>query len=241
MPEEVITNSPILYLVPAPLVSDQPSRFYGEFFFELLDKIRLFIVEDERSARRNLRNMGFKGSFDTLPMMVLNEHSPRTIIPDLIQAVTEHRTVALMSDAGLPAMADPGEELVRAAHKAGIRVIPLPGPSSVFLALIASGLNAEQFSFHGYLPVKENERIRRLKQLEQTAGNTGYTQIFMETPYRNQQMVESLLKVLQADTLLCIAADITSPSEEIRTMSVAEWKKKPPEVNRRLCVFLIGR
>ena len=241
MSEEFITNGPVLYLMPTPLVSDQPSHFFGEVISEILPKIRLFLVEDERTARRNLRNMGFKGSFDTIRMMVLNEHSSMTVVPELIKAVTNHHIAALMSDAGLPAMADPGEELVLAAHKAGIRVIPLPGPSSIFLALIASGLNAEQFVFHGYLPVKENERTRRLKQLEQTARSTGYTQIFMETPYRNQQMVEGLIKALQPDTLLCIAADITSPSEEIRTMAVAEWKKKPPEVNRRLCVFLIGK
>lgn len=241
MLEKLITNGPVLYLVPAPLVSDQPSYFLGELYFEILHNIRIFIVEDERTARRNLRNMGFKKSFDTIPMMVLNEHSPHTLIPDLISAIMEYRTAALMSDAGLPAMADPGEELVQAAHKTGIRIIPLAGPSSIFLALIASGLNAEQFSFHGYLPVKENKRMRRLKQLEQVARNTGYTQIFMETPYRNQQMVESLLKSLHDDTLLCIAADITSLSEDIRTMSVAEWKKKPPEVNRKLCVFLIGK
>lgn len=231
----------ILYLMPSPLVQGQPSLFYGEAYSEILENTKLFFVEEERTARRNMRNMGFRGSFDGINMKLLNEHTSLNDIPSMIEEIGEYGTAVLLSDAGLPAMADPGEELILAAHKAGIRVIPLPGPSSVFLALIASGLNAEQFSFHGYLPVKENERVLRLKQLEKAVIDTGYTQIFIETPYRNQQMVESLIKSLRTDTLICIAADITSSSEEIRTMSVDEWKKKPPEVNRRLCVFLIGK
>lgn len=240
MPDDSKTNSPVLYLVPAPLVQGESSRFFGEIYAEILENTGLFIVEDARSARRNLRNIGFTGSFDARTMLVLNEHTSRNAIPAIITAICDAGSGALMSDAGLPVMADPGEELVLEAHKAGIRVVPLPGPSSIFLALIASGLNAEQFVFHGYLPVKEQERIRRLEQIEQAARKTGYTQIFMETPYRNQQMVESLMKILKSDTLLCIAADITSSEEEIRTMIVSEWKKKPPAVHRRLCVYLIG-
>jgi len=170
---------------------------------------------------------------------VLDEHSRRGDVESLIPMIREQGKVGVISDAGLPGIADPGSELVRLAHQHNIKVIPLTGPGSIFLALMASGLNGQNFAFNGYLPVKQADRIRKMKALENRSKTEQQAQLFMETPYRNMHMVDDLLKHLQPETMLCIAADLTLPSEFIHTRTVREWKEQQPDLKKRPAIFIV--
>jgi len=230
-----------LYLIPTPL---------GESGFEaglpsvnhlILEKIDTFIVEELRTARRFLRKAGYTKDFGSVTFHILNEHTADNEASDMLGEAIAGHPVGLLSEAGLPCVADPGNVIVRLAHSKGIKVIPLTGPSSIMLALMASGLNGQNFTFHGYLPVKPEERSRALRELESAASKNNQTQIFIETPYRNLQMLESIVKTCNSSLMLCIAADLTLQTEWIRCMSVGEWKKQKPEIHKRPAVFLLGR
>jgi len=179
-----------------------------------------------------------KFPIDDAVFFELSEHTGESEIEHYLQPVLNGSDMGIISEAGLPAIADPGAMIVALAHRKGITVTPLSGPSSILLALISSGFNGQKFTFNGYLPIKPADRISKLRELEKRAAE-GFTQIFMETPYRNQKMLESILKTCHSDTLLCIAADITLPTESIMTMSISEWKKDLPSLDDRLAIFLI--
>ena len=227
-----------IYLIPVTLGGDDFLKVIPEKVINLTIHLRFFIVEDIRSARRYLRMIDKKFPIDEAVFFELSEHTGESEIEHYLQPVVNGSDMGIISEAGLPAIADPGALIVALAHRKGITVTPLSGPSSILLALISSGFNGQNFTFNGYLPIKPADRVSKLRELEKRAAE-GFTQIFMETPYRNQKMLESILKTCHSDTLLCIAADITLPTESIRTMRISEWKKDLPSLDDRLAVFLI--
>jgi 16S rRNA (cytidine1402-2'-O)-methyltransferase len=227
-----------LYLIPVTLGDDDFNKVIPEKVINLTKLLRYFIVEDLRSARRFLRLIDKGFPIDDTMFMELNEHTADSEIERYLDAAEKGADIGLMSEAGLPGIADPGAKIAALAHKKNIRVIPLSGPSSIILALISSGFNGQNFTFNGYLPVKPADRTSRIKDLEKKARE-GYAQIFMETPYRNQKMFDSLMTVCNNETMLCIAADITLPSERIRSMKISWWKKNVPSLNDKLTVFVL--
>jgi 16S rRNA (cytidine1402-2'-O)-methyltransferase len=227
-----------IYLIPVTLGGDDFLKVIPEKVISLTRQLRFFIVEDIRSARRFLRLIDKEFPINDTVFFKLNEHTGETDIADYLEPLLKGSDIGIMSEAGLPGIADPGARIIALAHKKKITVTPLSGPSSIILALISSGLNGQNFTFNGYLPVKPAERSVRLRELEKNAGS-GYAQIFMETPYRNQKMLESIIGTCQNETKLCIAADITLPSESIITMKISEWKKNIPSLTDRLVVFVM--
>jgi 16S rRNA (cytidine1402-2'-O)-methyltransferase len=227
-----------IYLVPVTLGDDNFSYVIPEKALEIVRRLRFFIVEDLRSARRFLRLIDKSFPIDSSVFFELNEHTGDEDISHFLEPVISGSDTGLMSEAGLPGIADPGARIVSLAHRHRIKVTPLSGPSSIILALISSGLNGQNFSFNGYLPVKPDERAAKLKELEK-ASKKGFSQIFMETPYRNQKMLETIFETCHNNTLLCIAADITLPAESIATMRISEWKRNKPDLNGRLVVFVL--
>jgi len=227
-----------IYLIPVTLGGEDYQKVIPEKVLAVTRSLRLFVVEDLRSARRYLRLIDREFPINDSRFHELNEHTMEVEIEHYLDPVVNGSDMGIMSEAGLPGIADPGAKLVALAHRKHIRIIPLPGPSSIILALIASGLNGQNFSFNGYLPVKPAERAESLKMLEKKAQE-GYAQIFMETPYRNQRMVESILESCRGETRLCIAVDITLPGEVIRTMTISEWKKNIPAINDHPAIFIL--
>ena len=220
------------------LGGDDFLKVIPEKVISLTRQLRFFVVEDVRSARRFLRHIDKEFPINDTVFFELNEHTGETDIAHYLEPVFKGLDIGVLSEAGLPCIADPGARIIALAHKKRITVSPLSGPSSILLALISSGLNGQNFSFNGYLPVKPAERTVKLRELEKKAGE-GFAQIFMETPYRNQKMLESLITTCHNDTLLCIAADITMQTESIRTMKISEWKKDLPLLNDKLVVFIL--
>jgi 16S rRNA (cytidine1402-2'-O)-methyltransferase len=227
-----------IYLIPVTLGGDDFLKVIPEKVISLTRQLRFFVVEDVRSARRFLRHIDKEFPINDTVFFELNEHTGETDIAHYLEPVFKGLDIGVLSEAGLPCIADPGARIIALAHKKRITVSPLSGPSSILLALISSGLNGQNFSFNGYLPVKPAERTVKLRELEKKAGE-GFAQIFMETPYRNQKMLESLITTCHNDTLLCIAADITMQTESIRTMKISEWKKDLPLLNDKLVVFIL--
>ena len=228
-----------LYLIPSPLGENEVSAVIPAAVLELLPTLNCFVVEEVRTARRYLSRAGLKGHIEELEFHLLNEHSTSSDVEALASLFADGRNVGLISEAGLPAVADPGALLVEACHRRGIQVVPLVGPSSLMLALMASGLNGQSFAFCGYLPAKSDQRRTAIKNIEKTSSQHRQSQIFIETPYRNDSMFADLLSCCQGSTRLCIAADITTDDEYIRTLSIAEWKKEKIEIGKRPCVFII--
>lgn len=227
-----------LYLIPTPLGEYDPATVLPSPVLSLLPELKVFVVEETRTARRFLSAAGLKGHIGELEFHELNEHTDQASVESLV-GLLEGRDVGLMSEAGLPAVADPGSLLVEACHRHGISVVPLVGPSSLMMSLMASGLNGQSFSFCGYLPAKTEERRKALASIEKRSSHERQTEIFIETPYRNDSMLADILAVCRPSTRVCIAADITLPTEYIRTMTVAQWKKQIPVIGKRPCVFLL--
>ena len=226
-----------LYLIPVALGGDDAASLIPHATLDAARGLRTFAVENAKSARRFLKAIGHPVPLQQIVLHQFDEHA-RNVAP-LLALLLAGEDCGLMSEAGCPAVADPGASLVQCAHEAGIVVVPLVGPSSILLALMASGMNGQRFAFHGYLPVDRMERARRLRELD--ALSFRETQIFIETPYRNAAMLQSLLEHCRGDTLLCIAADLTLPAASVITRSVALWQRNPPAVDRRQVVFLLGR
>ncbi len=227
-----------LYLLPVTLGGPEYSRVIPETVLSLTRELRFFIVEDIRSARRYLRLIDRNFPIDDTTFFELNEHTADSEISHFLDPIMNGSDCGVMSEAGLPGIADPGARIVALAHKKRIDVRPQSGPSSILLALISSGMNGQQFCFNGYLPVKPAERASKIKDLEKRASE-GFSQIFMETPYRAQKMADTLLSVCRPDTFLCIASDISLTSESIRTLEISEWRLNPPELNGRLVIFIL--
>ena len=199
-----------------------------------------FIVENAKTARRYLRAIGYKKNFDTeVTMHELDKHAAHQNCALFLQNVLNGEDCGLISEAGNPCIADPGNEIVAFAHTKNIQVVPLVGPSSILLALISSGFNGQQFFFSGYLPIQNPERSKKIKSIENLSRSA--TQIFMETPFRNQNMLDEILKTCQDDTMLCIACDLTLPTEYIKTQTVKAWRSNKENFQKRYCIFLIGR
>ncbi|HET9664455.1 MAG TPA: SAM-dependent methyltransferase [Burkholderiales bacterium] len=227
-----------LYLVPTGLGGDV-REVLPESTMNRLRMLRSFIVENAKSARQFLKSAGYPHPLQKVRMQTLDEHTPDAMLPELLAPVLAGEDCGLLSEAGCPAVADPGALLVRLAHAQGVRVIPLVGPSAVLLALMASGLNGQRFAFHGYLPVDAEQRRKTVKELESDSGRNDRTQIFIETPYRNNATFRGLLDACRDDTLICVATDISTSTEAIRTCPVKTWRKAPPELHRRPTVFLL--
>ena len=206
----------------------------------IIRKLKVFIVENIRTARRFLKQVDSNIIIDELQFFELNQHTDLNHINKYLEPLLKGEDVGIISEAGCPAIADPGADIVALAQAQKIKVVPLVGPSSILLSLMASGFNGQSFAFHGYLPIEKGQRVDKLKQLERRIYSEQQTQLFIETPYRNRQMVDELLKSLQPQTKLCIAVDITSDTEDIRTKTISEWKKSViPELHKRPCIFLI--
>ena len=233
-------TSGTLYLIPVPLGATPPAAVLPAPVIERLRPLVHFVVENAKSARVFLKAVGTERPLQELQLQELNEHTPANALATLLAPLLAGHDVGLISEAGCPAVADPGADLVALAQHEGIRVVPLVGPSSLLLGLMASGLNGQRFAFLGYLPAKDLERQHSLRELETDSRKHRQTQIFIETPYRNRQLLESILRTCQADTRLTLATDLTLATESVLTRRVDEWKKiTPPDIDRRPTVFLL--
>ena len=229
-----------IYLIPSTISDEPPDKFIPVYITSLINNINYYIVENERSGRRMLIKLGLKTPIENLKFFILDKHTDRSELPLFVDSANNN-DIGLLSEAGVPAIADPGSEVVLLAHKRNIEVVPLVGPSSVIMAMMASGLNGQNFAFNGYLPVKSHERAGKLKQLEQLSAAENQSQIFIETPYRNNQLLADILKVCSESTLLCIATDITTQSSMIKTKSIADWRKNNPDINKRPTIFILHK
>jgi 16S rRNA (cytidine1402-2'-O)-methyltransferase len=229
-----------LYLIPT-FLNENATHIIPAYVVDILQSLDEFVVENEKTARQFLKKAGYKKSLNDVKLHLLNEHSTPAEISQLIMLLKNGKDIGLLSEAGCPAVADPGAELIKAAHQQNMEVVPLVGPSSVILSLMASGLNGQSFSFSGYLPKERVARIKALKELERIAISKNQTQIFIEAPYRNQNLLEDILQTCNQNTMLCIATEITGANEFIKTRSIDEWKKSMPEINKRPSIFLIGK
>ena len=232
-------NAGTLYLIPAPLGSGDIAWTIPTAVRECIAGLNHFIVEHPKTARQFLKQVGCALPIQQISMAVLDEHTRPTEFEKLLAPVLSGHNTGVLSEAGCPAIADPGTGLVRLAHQKNIRVVPLVGPSSILLALMASGLTGQQFVFHGYLPVESDRRTKKLVQLEKESIARDQTQIFIETPYRNQKLLESITLACLEGTLLCIASNLTLAGEFISTRTIKEWKRALPNLNNQPTVFLL--
>ncbi len=228
-----------LYLIPVTLGETPVEQVLPPYNREVILRIRHFIVENERSARRFLKKTEPSIQIEELTFFPLNKHTEPKIISDYLKPLSEGYPMGVISEAGCPAVADPGADIVAIAQQKNIPVVPLVGPSSILMALMASGFNGQSFAFNGYLPIDADQRIKAIKLYEQRVYSEKQTQLFIETPYRNGKLVEDLLKTCKPSTRLCIAADISCETEFIKARSIGEWKKQVPDISKRPCIFLI--
>lgn len=228
-----------LYLIPVTLGETSIEQVLPTYNKEIILQIKYFIVENIRSARRFLKKVESSINIDELTFYELNKHTKPEDIDNYLTPMSKGFHVGIISEAGCPAIADPGSDIVAIAQKKNFKVVPLVGPSSILLSLMASGFNGQGFAFHGYLPIDGSERIKKIKQLENLIHHEHQTQIFIETPYRNQKLVEDIIKHCIPSTKLCIAMNITCENEYIRTLSVKQWAKQLPNMAKQLCIFLL--
>lgn len=231
-----------LYLIPSPL-GDNALHTLPPYVIDIVHRLDYFIVERAKTARHFIKDSGINRPIAELHIVELNDQIPESEWQTYLEPALKGQDVGLLSEAGCPGVADPGAQMVALAHQKNIEVIPLVGPSSILLALMASGMNGQSFCFQGYLSAKRGELDKDLKRIEQLAQRQGQTQLFIEVPYRNNAMLEQALQSLLPTTLLCVAADLTLPTQYIKTLSVAAWKKvKPlPDLHKRPAIFLIGK
>jgi 16S rRNA (cytidine1402-2'-O)-methyltransferase len=228
-----------LYLIPVTLGETSIEQVLPTYNKDIITGISHFIVEDVRSARRFLKKVEKSIDIDALTFYTLNKHTDPKEISCYLQPLTEGKSMGVISEAGCPAVADPGADVVAIAQRKGLKVVPLVGPSSIIMSVMASGFNGQSFAFHGYLPIEPAERAKRLKQLEGRIYTEHQTQLFIETPYRNNKMVDEIMKHCKPQTRLCIAANITCEDEYIRTRTIKEWKGKVPDLSKTPCIFLL--
>lgn len=231
--------SAALYLIPSTLGDTPPERVLPPYNREIVAGIRHFIVENVRTARRFLRRCDPAADIDAMTFYTLDRHTPVEDIAGFLAPLAEGLPVGVISEAGCPAVADPGADVAAIAQRKGFRVVPLVGPSSILLSLMASGFNGQSFAFHGYLPIDAAERAKALKHFEQRIYREDETQIFIETPYRNNKMVDDCIRFCNPQTHLCIAMGITCDEENIRTLSLDEWRRRKPDLPKTPCIFLL--
>ena len=229
-----------LYLIPTILGEGTQEATLPSTILKAIKEIDVFIVENLRTARRHIRKLDREKNIDATTFYSYGKYDTLNLEQDFLPHILSGQNVGLISEAGLPCVADPGSKIVAFAHDFQIDVVPFVGPSSILLALMASGLNGQNFAFTGYLPIDKAERTKIIKQLEELVKKTGQTQIFMETPYRNNQLIESLLKTCSNNTKLCTASDITLHTENIKTKTIAEWKQTKINLDKKPTIFLIG-
>ncbi|MBF6607999.1 MAG: SAM-dependent methyltransferase [Flavobacterium sp.] len=230
-----------LYLIPTTLGEVDPNDVLPHTVGRAVDFIDDFIVENEKTARKFIKSIAPQKVQATLRLSLLNKHTEVAEYAAMIQPCLEGKNVGLMSEAGCPGVADPGAAIVKIAHQKGIQVVPLVGPSSILLAMMGSGMNGQQFAFNGYLPIDKAEKKAALKSLEKLSSDKNQSQIFIETPYRNNKLLEDILQSLHPETHLCIAADITLPTEFIKTFPVFVWKKTKVDLHNRPAIFIIHK
>lgn len=228
-----------LFLIPTPLSEGSMNAVLPQAVLQTIEAIDCYVVEELRTARRFLSAAGRKGQIETLELHELNEHTTPAEVEAMACLFDGGRNVGLISEAGLPAVADPGSSLVALCHRIGVSVVPMVGPSSLMMALMSSGLNGQSFAFKGYLPAKTPERRKALCDLERLSAKLNQSQIFIETPYRNDAMLQDMVDCLGGDTRLCIATNITAPDEQILTKKISQWKQNMPQIGKRPTVFIL--
>lgn len=228
-----------LFLIPVPLADEAGSKSFTPYLVDTINQISEYIVENEKTARRFLKEAGLKIPQSQLTIHDYGKHHRDVKIGEFFTGLMAGKDVGLMSEAGCPGIADPGADIVAEAHKRGIKVVPLVGPSSILLALMASGFNGQSFTFHGYLPIDKVQRSKRIKELEGTAIRLKQTQMFIETPFRNNPMLEEILRTCSPTTRLCIASNLTGANEMVKTLTIADWKKQIPELHKQPTIFAL--
>ena len=228
-----------LYLIPTTLGDTEPLEVMPLSVKKVVEEIDSFVVENEKSARRFVKKIAPKKSQPDLKIMLLDKYADAMEVRHYLDDCEKGISVGMLSEAGVPAIADPGAELVKLAHQKGIQVVPLVGPSSILMAMMSSGMNGQNFAFNGYLPIDKSERKKAIKRLEKISKDTDQSQIFIETPYRNDKMFADLKAYLSPKTRLCIAADITLSSEYIKTLRTEEWRRVQPNLHKRPAIFIL--
>jgi len=228
-----------LFLIPVPLADEAALKSFTPFAVQCINNIKEYIVENDKTARKFLKEAGIKTPQNELVIHDYSKHNRENNAADFFKGLQAGNDVGLMSEAGCPGIADPGADIVEKAQRMGIKVVPLVGPNSILLALMASGFNGQSFTFHGYLPIDKVERIKKIKELENLTERNNQTQIFIETPFRNNSLLEDILKTAHPKIRLCIACDLTAATEFIQTKTIAEWQKKVPELHKWPAIFLI--
>lgn len=228
-----------LYLIPVTLGDTPPLEVMPGMVQNIIETIDQYVVENEKTARRFIKQICPKKPQPSLKLHALNKHTDPTEIPNFLDACLSGTSMGLMSEAGVPGVADPGAEVVRIAHEKGIQVVPLVGPSSILMAMMSSGMNGQNFAFTGYLPIDQKEKRNELKRLERLSKDYDQAQLFIETPYRNNKMLDELCNTLNGNTRLCIACDITLPTEFIVTKPISVWKSNKPDLHKRPALFII--
>ena len=230
-----------LYLIPTTLGDNEPLEVLPLSVKKVIEELDTFIVENEKTARKFIKRITPRKSQPSLTILKLDKYADQLEVRGYLDACEKGISIGLLSEAGVPAIADPGAEIVKLAHEKNIKVVPLVGPSSIILAMMASGFNGQNFTFNGYLPIDTSERKKAIKSLEKLSKEKNQSQIFIETPYRNNKMLEDIINCLQADTRLCIACDITLPTEYIKTKTVEEWKHEKIDLHKRPSIFIIQK
>ncbi|WP_310556335.1 SAM-dependent methyltransferase [Flavobacterium sp.] len=230
-----------LYLIPTTLGEMNHEEVLPQTIKRSIDFIDYYIVENEKTARKFIKQVQPEKKQPDLKLFALNKHTEAKEHLDFIKPLLEGKNVGLMSEAGCPGVADPGAVIVKLAHEKGIQVVPLVGPSSILLAIMASGMNGQSFTFNGYLPIDKTEKKQTIKGLEKLSFEKNQSQLFIETPYRNNKLLEDILQTLQPNTLLCVACDITLPTEYIKTFPVNQWKKQKVDLHNRPTIFIIHK
>ncbi len=230
-----------LYIIPTTLGEMNPEDVMPQTIKRSIDFIDDYIVENDKTARKFIKSIAPEKKQAELRLSLLNKHTEVADYQNMIQPLLEGKNVGLMSEAGCPGVADPGAVIVKLAHEKGIQVVPLVGPSSILLAIMASGMNGQSFTFNGYLPIDAIEKKSTLKQLERISFEKNQSQLFIETPYRNNKIFEDMLATLQPNTHICVACDITLPTEFIKTLTVNDWKKNKVDFHKRPCIFIIHK
>lgn len=231
----------ILYLIPVPLAEKVSAKSFTPFLVETINTIQEYIVENGKTARHFLKEAGLKTPQSELLIHDYGKHNREGSLKEFFQGLESGKDVGLMSEAGCPGIADPGAEIVAEAHRRNIKVVPLVGPSSILLALMASGFNGQSFTFHGYLPINKTERSKKIKELEAASIKHNQTQLFIETPFRNNQLLEDILKSCNPKTHLCIACNLTAADELVQTKTMEDWNKQIPDLHKRPTIFLLLR
>lgn len=230
-----------LYLIPTTLGDNEPLEVLPLSVKKIIEKLDYFIVENEKSARRFIKRITPNKSQPSLTLLTLDKYAEEIEVRTYLDVCEQGISVGLLSEAGVPAIADPGAEVVKLAHEKGIKVVPLVGPSSIILAMMASGFNGQNFAFNGYLPIDSGDRKREIKNLERLSKEKNQSQIFIETPYRNEKMLTDLKSTLTPSTKLCVACDITLQSEYIKTLEIKDWKNEKPDLHKRPTIFIIQK